>query len=304
MMKSTAANSGLRRLLFAGGLVATGVAAVLSPDWSAVLKAQGYYGSVDLSIEVDRPGYVLPGGELVLDIVARNQGPDTAHRVRSIAAAPQLTFVSSYGCSPGYPQCALGDSLDVGHQAGYILTLRVPDDARNHVQFSVSVTSDDTENNPGDEIVVMKIPVRVLLDLRSDIACARANATGDRAVIRCSIRFLNSSPQAARQPFLRASVSTATTPLSWSCEASQPLLCAGATAQGSGYSVMPSLLPAWSSVTFFVETQARGAASVITLDAEAQLNQSMGEFELNPGDNRSTLQFEPSLFADGFGPAG
>lgn len=303
-MKSTAANGGLRRLLFAGGLAATGAAALLSPDWSAVLKAQGYYGNVDLSIEVSQPGYVLPGQELVLDVIVHNQGPDTAHRVRTIAAAPQLSFVSSYGCSPAYPQCALVDTLDVGHQAGYILTLRVPDDARNHVQFSASVASDDTENNPGDEIMVMKVPVRVLLDLRSDIACARAKAMGDRVATRCSIRFFNSSPQAARQPSLRASVSTVTTPLSWSCEASQPSLCVGATAQGNGYSVMPAMLPAWSSVTFFVEAQARGATPVITLDAEAQLNQAMGEFELDPGNNHSTLQFEPSLFAHDFEPAG
>lgn len=304
-MKSTAANSRLRRLAFAVGLVVTGAAAVLSPDWSAVLKAQGYYGNVDLGIEAFGPTQLRPGQDFALTLVVRNQGPDTAHRVRTISTAPQLIYFGGDGCDgPRYPQCALSNSMGVGG-IGYSLYLRVPDDVRNHVQFSASVTSDDTEIQPGDEIVVMKIPVYVPLDLRSDIACARAGATGERSVVRCSIRFLNAGGYAARLPQLQASLATtpASTP-SWSCESAQPALCAGAAVQGNGYAVTPVSLPAASSVTFFVEMLPRGAVPVITLDADARLNPAMGETDLVPGNNRSSLRYEPSLFAHDFEPAG
>lgn len=309
MMKSTAANGGLRRLLFAGGLAATGVAAVLSPDWSAVLKAQGYYGNVDLSVSVVSTPLALQPGQFVGVIVSvRNQGPDTAHRVRTVATAQQLTYVgtSSGPCDgPQYPQCVLTANLDAGSTATYILGMQVPLDARNHAQFSVSAMADDTEIAPGDEIALLKLPIEVPLDLRSDIACERAGAAGERSLVRCSIRFLNNGSFAARLPRLQASVAMAApSPLSWSCQASQPSLCAGAAAQGIGYAVTPALLPPAGSVTFFVETLPRGAEPVITLDADARLNPAMGETDLVPGNNRSTLQFEPTLFVDGFEPAG
>lgn len=309
MMKSTAANGGLRRLVFAGGLAATGAAAVLSPDWSAALKAQGYYGNVDLSVSVvTTPLPVQPGQIAGVIVSVHNQGPDTAHRVRTVATAQQLTYVgtSSGPCDgPQYPQCALVASLDAGSSATYMLAMQVPADARNHAQFSVSVMADDSEIAPGDEIALLKLPIEVPLDLRSDIACARADAADERSVVRCSIRFLNAGSFAARLPRLQAGVAAAVpSPLSWRCEASQPSLCAGAAAQGSGYAVSPALLPAAGSVTFFVETLPRGAAPVITLDADARLNPSMGETDLVPGNNHSVLPFEAALFADGFEPAG
>jgi hypothetical protein len=305
-MKFTAANGGLRRLLFAGGLAATGAAALLSPDWSAVLKAQGYYGNVDLGIAVAAPPRLQPGDVGLFVVTVRNQGPDTAHRVRTIATAPQLAYVGGEGCSgPRYPQCALADSLDAGTSTQYVLQLQVPEDARNHVQFSASVMADDAEILPGDEIEVLKIPVYVPLDLRSDVACARNTMSQGRAMIRCSIRFSNVGAFAARQPRLLASVATAmpSAPPMWNCQASQPSLCANAVAQGSSYSVVPTMMPTGSTVTFFVDTLPVGVP-VIMLDAQAQPNPSMGETDLEPGNNHSTLQFEPSLFAHDFEPAG
>ncbi|HVH33105.1 MAG TPA: hypothetical protein VM847_03225 [Tahibacter sp.] len=304
-MKSTAANGGLRRLLFAGGLAATGAAALLSPDWSAALKAQGYYGNVDLGIDVAAPPQLQPGDVGLFVVTVRNQGPDTAHRVRTIAAAPQLSHVGGEGCNgPRYPQCALADSLDAGTSTQYVLQLQVPNDARNHVQFSASVMADDAEIQPGDEIVVMKIPVYVLLDLRSDIACAR-NGAQDHLAVRCSIRFSNVGSHAARQPRLQAGIAAMlAAPPNWSCEASQPSLCANLVAQGAGYSAVPTTMPAGSTVTFFVDMLLRSGAPVIALDAQAQPSPAMGETDLEPGNNHSTLEFEPSLFAHDFEPAG
>lgn len=301
-MKSTAIRGALRRLLFAGGLTVTGAAAVLSPDWSSALKAQGYYGNVDLGIEVDAPAHVVPGQELALTVLVRNQGPDTAHRVRTVATAPQLSYLSSYGCTPAYPQCALANSLDVGHVAGYTMVFQVPANARNHVQFSASVASDDTETQPGDEIAVMKIPVYVPLDLRTDIACARIDVAALRGMVRCSIRFSSATPHDARLPLLRASASAAQSP-QWACESTVPALCATAAVSANGYEVTPTLLPGGSSVTFFADLRVSRSLPVVTLDAEARLNPVMGETDLAPGDNQSHLDYEPPLFAHGFEPA-
>lgn len=303
-MKSTATNGGLRRFLFAGGLTVTAAAAALSPDWSSVLKAQGYYGSVDLGIEVDAQPHVAPGDELVVTVLVRNQGPDTAHRVRTVATAPQLSYLGSYGCVPAYPQCALADSLDAGDAAGYTAVFRVPADARNHVQFSASVASDDTEGQPGDEIVVMKVPVYVPLDLRTDIACARVDA-GVRGSVRCSIRFSSVASHGARLPLLRASVDASQSPL-WTCESTVPALCstAGIFGNGNGYEATPTLLSGGNSVTFFVDLRVSSARPVVGLDAEAHLNPAMDETDIAPGNNRSHLDYEPSLFADAFEPAG
>lgn len=301
-MKSTATHGGLRRLLFAGGLALTGAAAVLSPDWSSVLKAQGYYGSVDLGIVLDAPGIVEPGQEFEMAVLVHNQGPGIAHRVRTVATAQQLSYIGGIGCDgPRYPQCALADSLGIG-VFGYQLTMRVPDYARNHVQFSASVASDDIEAQPGDEIAVMKIPVYVPLDLRTDIACARVEA-GARGMVRCSIRYSSAMVHDARLPLLRASVDAAQSP-QWSCEATQPELCATAAAVGNAYEATPTLLPGGSSVTFFVDLRVSRANPVVALDAEARLDPGMGETDLAPGNNQSHLDYEPSLFADDFEPAG
>lgn len=303
-MKSTATHGGLRRLLFAGGLTLTGAAAVLSPDWSSVLKAQGYYGNVDLGIELDAQPHVVPGDELVMTVLVRNQGPDTAHRVRTVATAPQLTYLGSYGCTPAYPQCALADSLAAGDAAGYTAVFRVPANARNHVQFSASAISDDTEIQPGDEIAVIKIPVYVPLDLRTDIACARVAAAA-RGMVRCSIRFSSVVSHGARLPLLRASVDAAHSP-QWTCESTLPGLCAtaGIFGTGNGYEATPTLLPGGSSVTFFVDLRVSRSLPVVALDAEARLNPAMGETDIAPDNNRSHLDYEPSLFADDFEPAG
>lgn len=301
-MKSTATNGRLRRLLFAGGLTLTGAAAVLSPDWSSVLKAQGYYGNVDLGIVLDAPGVVEPGQEFEMAVLVHNQGPGIAHRVRTVAAAPQLSYIGGIGCDgPRYPQCALADSLGIG-VFGYQLTMRVPDYARNHVQFSASVASDDIEIQPGDEITVIKIPVYVPLDLRTDIACARV-ADAARGRVRCSIRFSSVVSHGARLPLLRASIDAAQSP-QWTCESTVPALCANAAAVGNGYEATPTLLAGGNSVTFFVDLRVGSARPVVTLDAEARLNPAMGETDIAPGNNRSHLDYEPSLFADDFDPAG
>lgn len=301
-MKSKGINGGPRRLLFAAGLAATGAAAVLSPDWSTVLKAQGYYGSVDLGIVVDAPTSVEPGQEIPLIVVVLNQGPDTAHRVRTIATARQLSYIGGIGCvGPRYPQCALADSLGIG-AFGYQLDMQVPADARNHVQFSASVTSDDIESQPGDEITVIKMPVYVPLDLRTDIACSTV-AEAARGTVRCSIRFTNTGVHGARLPLLRASVDPAQVP-QWRCESTAPALCATATLVGDRYEAAPTLLPGGGSVTFFVDLRTGGLSPVVTVDAEARLNLAMGETDLAPGNNQIHFDYEPSLFADGFEPAG
>lgn len=306
-MNSTASNRGLRRALFAGGLAATAVAAVLSPDWSSVLKAQGYYDSVDLSIAADTTsGLILPGWDIPINIQVANYGPDTARRVRTVATAQNLTFVSASDCGPApqYPQCNLTDALAAGSSTGYTLWMRVPADARNHLQFSVSVASDGVETMPGDEIVLLKRPIYVPLDLVTEMACApmQQGVTQGR-LAHCSIRFRNTGSFGARQPTLQASVApTGPLPVRWSCESTPADLCTSAQTSGAGYSLRPAMLPGSASVTFFADIPLSAATPVITLNANAALNGLMGETEVNPANNAASYQFEPSLFVDGFDP--
>lgn len=305
-MNSSASNSGLRRAIFAGGLAVTAMAAALSPDWSSVLKAQGYYDSVDLSIAAIAPeGFVFPNTDMVLGVSVVNHGPDTARRVRTVAAAHNLTYVSTQGCGPEpqYPQCMLWIDLPAGHGHSYDLVMHVPAEARNHVQFSVSVASDGVETLPGDEIVLLKRAIYVPLDLSTEMACARPQGFAQERVARCSIRFRNPGSWGARTPTLQASVApTGPRPVSWSCESSPAELCASAQASGSGYSLRPFMLPGGSSVTFFAEIPLNAATPVITLHANAGLNLLMAETDVNPANNAASLDFEPSLFFDGFGP--
>lgn len=304
-MNSTARNSGLRRGSFAAGLAATAIAAALSPDWSSVLKAQGYYDSVDLSIAAVAPeGFVFPDTDLVLGVSVVNHGPDTARRVRTIAAAHNLTYVRTQGCGPEpqYPQCMLWNDLPAGHGQSYDLVMHVPAEARNHVQFSISVASDGVETVPGDEIVLLKRAIYVPLDLITEIACAPLQqGAAQTRVAQCSIRFRNTGSWGARAPTLQASAAPAgPRPVNWSCESSPAALCASAQANGSGYSLRPYFLPPSASVTFFADIPLNPAAPVITLDANATLNGLMGETEVNPANNAVSYLFEPSLFADGF----
>ncbi|TDR37399.1 hypothetical protein DFR29_12562 [Tahibacter aquaticus] len=302
-MSSTTQTRGLRRLLFAGGLTAIAAAALLSPDWSSVLKAQGYYGDVDLRIEVTPPLQVSPGDDLELFIGVQNNGPDTAHRVRVAAGAQRLTFVASAGCSnAGYPNCDLAATLDAGQRAEYGLLMHVGDDVRNHVQFAASVASDDSEIAPGDEIVVFKIPVVTTIDLRSDIACERRSLFADR-VAHCSIRFLNPGVHSSRLPRLQARVTSAATPVSWSCEASRPDLCTGPSPGALEWVQTPGYFAPGDQITFRADIRLSGAVPVVVIEADATANPQMGETDLAPGNNRSGLSFEPSLFVDGFEPA-
>ncbi|MCQ4164936.1 hypothetical protein [Tahibacter harae] len=302
-MNSNARNSGLRRALFACGLAATAAAAALSPDWSSLLKAQGYYGSVDLSIAaaISPTASLVPGQDVLLLVTVTNSGLDAAQRVRTVATANNLSFVAAAGCTAGtqYPQCNLADSLAAGSSADYLLQMSVPADARNHVQFSASVASDDSETRPGDEIVLLKQRIYVPLDLRTDVACAPQNR--QERFVRCSIRFRNDSTYGARQPTLRTAVSPQDAPpVRWSCQSTQSGLCAAAQPGNRSYTLIPGMLAAGASVTFFADIPLQAGVPLNTLDASAALNPAMAETELNPADNGDQRSIEPTLFLDGF----
>lgn len=303
-MSSTTQTRGLRRLLFAGGLTATAVAALLSPDWSSVLKAQGYYGDVDLRIEVTHTSPAISGEQVVFTIRVWNNGPDTAHRVRTVVAAPGLQPITTLACPSGsYPSCNLADTLEPGQQTAYAVALLVTTGMRNHLQFSASVASDDSEIAPGDEIAVLKAPIVVNTDLRSEIACARRSLVAADRFAHCSIRFRNQGSHQALLPRLQARVAGTASPVQWLCQASLQSLCNGAVQGASAYTLTPPYLAPGDSVTFYADIRPNGAAPLVALDADALLNPNLGETDVQPGNNASSLLFEPSLFVDGFEPA-
>lgn len=268
-----------------------------------MLKAQGYYGSVDLGIAADisPAADLVPGQDVLLLVTVTNSGPDAAQRVRTVATARNLSFAAAAGCTTGtqYPQCNLADSLAAGSSADYLLQMSVPADARTHVQFSASVASDDIETAPGDEIVLLKRRIHVPLDLRTDVGCAPHNRL-DRFV-RCSIRFRNDSTFGARQPTLSATVSPQDAlPVRWSCQSTQSGLCAAAQPGNRSYTLVPGMLAPDALVTFFAEIPLQAGLPLTSIDASAALNPAMGETELNPADNSDHRRFEPALFFDGF----
>ncbi len=99
------------------------------------VQGAGILRKCDLRIDVDALPQAAPGQELALGVLVRHQGPDAAHRVRTIATAPQPNHVSSYGCTPACPQCALAD----------LLTDLVQGNDPIHPDYEPSLFADDFE---------------------------------------------------------------------------------------------------------------------------------------------------------------
>jgi len=113
------------RVVVSAGLLAASTAATVIPDWATVLKAQSYYGLVDLHLSVQPdPSGVRAGSTSDLLVTLANNGPDTATAVSwsdSIPAGLQPIGVNgppAWDCSgttPTVATCsiasmALGDS--------------------------------------------------------------------------------------------------------------------------------------------------------------------------------------------------
>lgn len=231
----------LARGLFAASLAAVAAAAV-SPDWAATLKAQGYYGSVDLGVTLT-PSQTPRAGEAVDFLVSvTNAGPDAANRVRTIAGAQNLHVIETDGCAAdplGYPHCALPSPLAAGASGDYLLRMRVPPSARGTMQLSVSVTSDEDETAPGDEVALFKAPIVAAVDMAISMQCDADAFVGPTGRVACEFEVRNDGPSAPLTPFMYF-VASNVGGVSWSCESTRPFMCLGATTAGNSYNIYPS----------------------------------------------------------------
>ncbi|UXI66409.1 hypothetical protein [Tahibacter amnicola] len=296
---TVARSSALRRAVFLCSLAGAGVAA-LSPDWARVLKAQGYYGDVDLAIQVVAPPVVRAGTEVDVYVSVRNGGPDLAHRVRTISSAIGWNPVMTVGCSgdsQAYPQCLIAQKMPSNTGDDYLIRMEVPQTARRHVQMAITAQSDDTETAPGDEIALFKSQVLAENNLKVNLVCDQVGiAVGN--TVQCRAEFRNEGPAAAVLPN-QAFFVTGLAATGWQCFSSRPELCDG-TGKPDSWSSVPQVMFADDYITI-------GGQFVIdsTTDAPATVHAYLGagggdEIDLVPFDNAGHVDLERSIFANGF----
>lgn len=286
---------------FAASLVAAGALA-LSPDWASALKAQGYYGSVDLGVTLT-PSQTPRAGEAVDFLVTvRNDGPDAANRVRTIAGAQNLHVLETNGCAAdplGYPQCALPSPLAAGASGDYLLRMAVPSAARGNVVLSVGATSDDDEIAPGDEVALFKAPIAVTVNGRTSAACDESAAV-QNGRLHCVFEFVNDGPSDATVMHLAASAPYAVA-AAWNCVASRPVLCASMPSPGN-------------SVDLFVQGFAAGDWLRLTGTIDiGEIHPALSHYFVYSSvysndpddviaDNHASVEFPIVLFRDDFEP--
>jgi hypothetical protein len=195
----------LRACLFTLVLAAS-AAATLMPDWATTLKAQGHYGSVDLSLYVQPSTPALSAGtDTDLLITLANAGPDDAYRARTSALIDGEAFATATsGCNEfplGFPDCTLSAPLLAGGSADYLMTLSVAPLARGSVTVAIAATSDDAEIAPGQELVLLDLPIEAHVDLQVSGACNRGYLMPD-VPLSCRVKFYNAGPAGAISPLL------------------------------------------------------------------------------------------------------
>jgi len=297
----------VRALRHAGMLlvVVSTLAAGIAPDWSRVLKAQGYYGMVDLSLSMTSGAELVAGGDADFLLQAENRGPDDARRARTMAGfSGAVAFGATSGCindPSGFPQCVFSTPLNVGGTADYLLHATLPPTARGDVQLAVAVTSDDEEINAGDEVVIYHKQIAARLDAETTAQCDALHVRSGLP-FTCHVRFTNHGPSAAHFPSLGGYVGTYHT--TWSCQASRPALCP-APQQDSHYLMgTPEWLMPGEQVTFMVtavfQPEIDWNRDLIEFSAIYQSFSNGNETETNPGNESRYLQIPVSLFFDSF----
>lgn len=292
--------SALAKGIFTALLVGVGAAA-LSPDWAVALKAQGYYGNVDLAVSL-LPSTTTAGAGDTLDflVTVNNNGPDAANRVRTIAGARNLDLLQTIGCAAdpyGYPQCALPSPMAAGGSEDYLLRMKVPPAARGNVQFSVSATSDDDEGAPGDEVALFKAPIFAELDLRTTMSCDAPLFPHPAGRVICTAEIRNAGPAAALQPAVSFNVQSSVG-ATWSCEAPRAGQCPGAVFAGF-YNFTPASIQPGDVLRVSAEMRATDAYALEPVELSGSIWPA-DEAETDAGNNRAGVTIDTRLFSDDF----
>jgi len=284
------------RIVASAGLLAASAAAAIMPDWAIVLKAQSYYGMVDLhsSAQPD-PAGVRAGSTSDLLVTLTNNGPDDAHGARTLAVLRgQVQPAATNGCSEdplAFPVCTLSSPLPAGGTADYLMRVSVPPRARGQITIALAAGSWDTETASGPQPLLLELPIEAHVDLRASALCEHAYASGD-APLSCQIILHNAGPSTAFSPHYEIDAQGARF-ADFACSAPRTDLC-------------PSALPAnWSanamepndSVVLWFQLYAAPGVETLTLRATTV---GAGEIEDRPADNADVTTIPVPLFRDDF----
>lgn len=275
-------------------LLAACAAASVVPDWATVLKAQSYYGSVDLRLSVQSPGGVRAGADADLLVTLANAGPDDAHGARTHASVHAAAVSATSGCNEdplGFPDCTLAAPLPAGGSADYLMHLSVPPLARGSVTVALSAQSWDLETAPGQETALLELPIEAHVDLRASVLCDRAYLTGGGS-LSCQLILHNFGPSAALSPRFEFDLDGADA-FDFSCNATHGGLCPPALSAKWTSAVMQ---PRDTAVLWFQLAPARGVDTA-TLGVTVT---GSGEIEDQPSDNAERLSIPVVLFRDDF----
>jgi hypothetical protein len=281
-----------------GALLAASATAALMPDWATTLKAQSYYGNVDLQTSVQPSMPTVRAGANVDFLVSiTNGGPDDAHRARTHTIIRGIAVVTgTSGCvedSLGYPNCTLSSALPASGSADYLMTAAVSPLARGYLDVTVAAESDDAELAPGNESLLLHLPIEARVDLTANTACDRSFAIRG-AALPCHIGLRNYGP-AASIPYFNINTDGATVS-DLTCVASRPILCPTQIpfAWKSNLMMPGEQIDLWFSATA-IPSFASEAFSIY-----ASATAGYEETESHPSDNDSEHSVTVSLFRDSF----
>jgi len=275
-------------------LLAASAAASIAPDWATVLKAQGYYGSVDLRLSVQPAGGVRAGADTDLLVTIANGGPDDAHGTRTHALVRgDATVGATNGCNEdplGFPACTLAAPLPAGGSADYLLRVSVPPLARGYVTVALSAQSWDVETAPGQETALLELPIEAHVDLRVSAQCDHRWLKPDMP-LSCQIVLFNAGPAAAYSPQFVVDVAGSAVS-DFSCNATRADLCPGAVpAQWQAALMAPT-----DTAVLWFQLNAAPLAETLSLQASALA----AEIEDHSADNGVALSVDVPLFRDDF----
>ena len=270
------------------------------PGWNTTLKAQGYTSYVDLQLAVQQNAPTLHAGTSADFLVTlTNAGPADANRARTIALVSGASVrVRTGGCREdpvGFPVCQFAMPLPAGATADYLLSLGVPPAARGHLDLAVAAISDDVEAAPGQELVLLDLPIEAHVNLHASASCARSFAPKGLPVA-CSAVLSNSGEAAVMAPRFSVSIPFGTLD-NIGCTAPRPQLC---PANGLQSWTAGELLPGEAiELTFDMTVDSEMISDTTYLSAAVYFG-SGGEIDDAPYDYYTTLALPVPLFRDDF----
>ncbi|MFO7763705.1 MAG: choice-of-anchor D domain-containing protein [Wenzhouxiangellaceae bacterium] len=267
---------------------------------SAELTASGL-NQVDLEISGSAsPQPVAAGTNLVheLTVTNLNEVGDATGVVIASALPPGTTLVDTVGCAEtdGIPVCTIGE-LAAGDSVTVTLTVFVPPEATEAVQFSASADGDQDDPVTGNNAVSLDTGLTFEADLGASLEPVKAFIPMDESQVQFVLMFTNYGPGNVAEAAI-ASEFEGLGAIEWTCEADPGAVCPAATGTGSLADLAD--LPAGASVLFVVTATLDDPDSDQDLEAGAIIVEPEGMTDPDPGNNEARVQIRTGVFADGF----